>query len=135
MSSSAGMQSFTPACASSRSFILAVVYRSVASHPRNKALLSVVPLLPFRLVVFLFSLAVAAAGGVGAGVILHFLPSIHQPNTIAIDSTRQPQVWDLNADPRLPFDDEAYDAVLCTVSVQYLQQPEAVFTDMRRVLK
>lgn len=45
------------------------------------------------------------------------------------------QVWDLNADPHLPFDDAAYDAVLCTVSVQYLQQPEAVFADVRRVLK
>ncbi|CAM9234643.1 unnamed protein product, partial [Hapterophycus canaliculatus] len=45
------------------------------------------------------------------------------------------RVWDLNADPRLPFDDATYDAVLCTVSVQYLQQPEAVFADVRRVLK
>ena len=45
------------------------------------------------------------------------------------------QVWDLNADPRLPFDDATYDAVVCTVSVQYLQQPEAVFADVRRVLK
>eukprot|EP00752_Nemacystus_decipiens_P008718 g7780.t1 len=45
------------------------------------------------------------------------------------------RVWDLNADPRLPFDDDTYDAVLCTVSVQYLQQPETVFADVRRVLK
>ena len=44
-------------------------------------------------------------------------------------------MWDLNADPRLPFDDATYDAVVCTVSVQYLQQPEAVFADVRRVLK
>ena len=49
-------------------------------------------------------------------------------------STRN-KVWDLNADPRLPFDDAAYDAVVCTVSVQYLQQPEAVFADVQRVLK
>lgn len=45
------------------------------------------------------------------------------------------QVWDLNAEPRLPFDGSTYDAVLCCVSVQYLQQPEKVFADVRRVLK
>ncbi|CAM9889422.1 unnamed protein product [Ascophyllum nodosum] len=45
------------------------------------------------------------------------------------------RVWDLNAEPRLPFDGDAYDAVLCAVSVQYLQQPEKVFADVRRVLK
>ncbi|CAN0543528.1 unnamed protein product, partial [Ectocarpus sp. 8 AP-2014] len=44
-------------------------------------------------------------------------------------------VWDLNAEPRLPFEDATYDAVVCTVSVQYLQQPEAVFADVCRVLK
>ncbi|CAN0453618.1 unnamed protein product [Laminaria digitata] len=45
------------------------------------------------------------------------------------------RVWDLNAEPRLPFDEATYDAVVCTVSVQYLQQPEAVFADVQRVLK
>ncbi|CAM9244288.1 unnamed protein product [Pylaiella littoralis] len=45
------------------------------------------------------------------------------------------RVWDLNADPHLPFDDASYDAVLCCVSVQYLQHPEAVFKDVQRVLK
>ncbi|CAB1118231.1 unnamed protein product [Ectocarpus sp. CCAP 1310/34] len=45
------------------------------------------------------------------------------------------RVWDLNAEPRLPFEDATYDAVVCTVSVQYLQQPEAVFADVCRVLK
>lgn len=45
------------------------------------------------------------------------------------------RVWDLNADPRLPFQDSAYDAVVCCVSVQYLQQPEQVFADIRRVLR
>eukprot|EP00904_Undaria_pinnatifida_P006792 jgi/Undpi1/3242/HiC_scaffold_15.g06616.m1 len=45
------------------------------------------------------------------------------------------RVWDLNAEPRLPFEDATYDAVVCAVSVQYLQQPEAVFADVQRVLK
>jgi SAM-dependent methyltransferase len=44
-------------------------------------------------------------------------------------------VHNLNADPQLPFDDEAFDAVICTVSVQYLTQPFAVFAEVNRVLK
>ncbi|KAG5176120.1 methyltransferase type 11 [Tribonema minus] len=45
------------------------------------------------------------------------------------------RVQDLNADPYLPFDSEQYDAVVCAVSVQYLQQPERIFGDVYRVLK
>nr|AFA52573.1 methyltransferase type 11 [Vaucheria litorea] len=45
------------------------------------------------------------------------------------------RMHDLNADPFLPFDSEQFDAVLCAVSVQYLQQPELVFKDIHRVLK
>lgn len=44
-------------------------------------------------------------------------------------------VQDLNANPKLPFEDQSFDAVLCTVSVQYLQYPEAVFSEIYRVLK
>jgi len=43
-------------------------------------------------------------------------------------------VHDLNATPRLPFEDGAFDAVVCAVSVQYLVQPVAVFADVARVL-
>jgi SAM-dependent methyltransferase len=43
-------------------------------------------------------------------------------------------VHDMNADPRLPFDDASFDAVICTVSVEYLTQPFAVFREMARVL-
>lgn len=35
-------------------------------------------------------------------------------------------VKDLNEDQNFEFDDCCFDAVLCTVSVQYLQQPEKV---------
>jgi SAM-dependent methyltransferase len=42
---------------------------------------------------------------------------------------------DLNADPVLPFDDATIDAVAICVSVQYLQQPVAVFRELHRVLK
>ena len=43
-------------------------------------------------------------------------------------------VRDLNADPTLPFEDGAFDAVLCAVSVQYLQYPGRVFAEVARVL-
>lgn len=44
-------------------------------------------------------------------------------------------VQDLNRDPALPFGDARFDAVLCCVSVQYLQNPIAVFAEVRRLLR
>ena len=43
-------------------------------------------------------------------------------------------VQNLNETPTLPLDDAAFDTVTCAVSVQYLQRPEAVFTEFARVL-
>jgi SAM-dependent methyltransferase len=42
---------------------------------------------------------------------------------------------DMNQQPQLPLGDQSFDAVLNTVSVQYLQYPEAVFSEIHRVLK
>jgi SAM-dependent methyltransferase len=42
---------------------------------------------------------------------------------------------DLNAEPRLPFPDDSFDAVVCCVSVDYLTRPIEVFTDAARVLR
>ena len=44
-------------------------------------------------------------------------------------------VHDLNDDPRLPFDDAAFDAVVVTVSIQYMTRPLEVFADVARILK
>ncbi len=44
-------------------------------------------------------------------------------------------VQDLNRKTALPLGDAAFDAALCCVSVQYLQQPVAVFAEVRRVLR
>jgi len=45
-------------------------------------------------------------------------------------------VRNLNEEPQLDqFDDQTFDAVVCCVSVQYLQYPEKVFAEMYRVLK
>jgi SAM-dependent methyltransferase len=42
---------------------------------------------------------------------------------------------DVNANPGLPFEDNSFDAVVCTVSVEYLVQPVAVFRELGRILK
>ena len=44
-------------------------------------------------------------------------------------------VQDLNADPRLPFADASFDAVVCCVSVDYLVDPVAVLAEVARVLR
>lgn len=44
-------------------------------------------------------------------------------------------VQNLNKHPSLPYDDSTFDAVTCAVSVQYLEKPVEVFTDVRRMLK
>jgi SAM-dependent methyltransferase len=44
-------------------------------------------------------------------------------------------VHDLNTDPSLPFPDDAFDAAVCCVSVDYLVQPIEVFTEVARVVR
>lgn len=41
----------------------------------------------------------------------------------------------LNENPKLPLEDQSFDAVLNTVSVQYLQYPEGIFAEIHRILK
>jgi SAM-dependent methyltransferase len=44
-------------------------------------------------------------------------------------------VHDLNRSPKMPFPGASFDAVVCTVSVEYLTQPFAVFREVARVLR
>jgi SAM-dependent methyltransferase len=44
-------------------------------------------------------------------------------------------VQDLNMDSRLPFESNSFDAAICTVSVEYLINPLAVFEEISRVLR
>jgi SAM-dependent methyltransferase len=44
-------------------------------------------------------------------------------------------VCDLNAEPKLPYPDAWFDAVLCAVSIQYLVRPVEVFAEVARVLR
>ena len=45
------------------------------------------------------------------------------------------RVHDLNTDPALPYQNNTFDVVICSVSVEYLTDPLAVFADVARVLK
>jgi FKBP-type peptidyl-prolyl cis-trans isomerase 2 len=44
-------------------------------------------------------------------------------------------VQDLNLSPVLPFESDSFDVVVCTVSVEYLTNPLAVFEEVARVLR
>ena len=44
-------------------------------------------------------------------------------------------IQNLNTTLELPFTDGYFDAVINTVSVQYLQYPEAIFSEIHRILK
>jgi SAM-dependent methyltransferase len=44
-------------------------------------------------------------------------------------------VHDVNADPRLPFESATFDAVVLTVSIQYVIKPLEVFREVHRILK
>ena len=46
----------------------------------------------------------------------------------------QALVQDLNVDPRLPFADASFEAVICSLSVEYLVEPQAVFREIARLL-
>ena len=54
-----------------------------------------------------------------------------QSNTALADYV----IKDINRDPVLPFDDETFDVVLNTVSVDYMTRPFEVFREVNRVLK
>src|SRR5689334_13404236 len=44
-------------------------------------------------------------------------------------------VQDINENPQIPLPDQDFDAVLICVSVQYIQYPEAIFSEIHRILK
>ena len=61
----------------------------------------------------------------------------HGMNAAELDANPRLTRWfvqNLNQDPVLPLDDHAFDAAMACVGVQYLQQPLAVFAEVRRVL-
>jgi SAM-dependent methyltransferase len=75
----------------------------------------------------------------------HFTKRVHAGNTVGLGlnprelganhALDERVVHDLNADPRLPFPDAAFDAVVNTVSVDYMTRPFEVFREVARVLR
>ena len=62
---------------------------------------------------------------------------VHGLNAAELERNARADEWfvrDFNRDPSLPLADDAVDAVLCALSVQYLQRPAAVFREFARVL-
>ncbi len=61
----------------------------------------------------------------------------HGMNSTELSANPRLSHWfiqNLNEDPALIFDDDAFEAALCCVGVQYLQQPLSVFKEVRRIL-
>ena len=61
----------------------------------------------------------------------------HGMNAVELEANPRLTQWfvqNLNQDPVLPLGDEMFDAAMACVGVQYLQQPVAVFAEVRRVL-
>ena len=61
----------------------------------------------------------------------------HGMNAVELEANPRLTRWfvqNLNQDPVLPLSDQAFDAAMACVGVQYLQQPLAVFAEVRRVL-
>lgn len=62
----------------------------------------------------------------------------HGMNSAEMDDNPQLSdhfIQNLNENQTLPFSDAMFDAVLCAVSVQYLQKPLEVFAEVHRILK
>jgi SAM-dependent methyltransferase len=59
---------------------------------------------------------------------------LNEAELTANDALDEWFVQNLNRDQSLPLDDNTFDAVLCALSVQYLQYPGAVFSEFSRVL-
>jgi SAM-dependent methyltransferase len=59
-------------------------------------------------------------------------------NAEELRANRQLADWvvqDVNADARLPFEDESFDHAVCCVSVDYLVRPVEIFAEVARVLR
>jgi len=61
----------------------------------------------------------------------------HGMNAVELEANPRLTRWfvqNLNQTPVLPIRDRTFDAAVCCVGVQYLQQPLVVFAEVRRVL-
>lgn len=68
----------------------------------------------------------------GARVAVH---GLNQHELWANSQATERHVQDLNADAKLPWEDNSFDFVTMALSIQYMTDPRAVFSEMHRVLK
>jgi SAM-dependent methyltransferase len=60
---------------------------------------------------------------------------MNEPELTANPQAAERVLHDLNAEPRLPFEPDTFDAAVCCVSVDYLVHPVEVFADVARVVR
>eukprot|EP00932_Pfiesteria_piscicida_P021820 SRR837773.8599.p2 GENE.SRR837773.8599~~SRR837773.8599.p2 ORF type:complete len:489 (-),score=216.58 SRR837773.8599:104-1420(-) len=76
----------------------------------------------------------------------HFPEELMEGARVAVHGLNQRELWansqaterhvqDLNADAKLPWEDNSFDFVTMALSIQYMTDPRAVFSEMNRVLK
>lgn len=73
--------------------------------------------------------------GIMAGASRVAVHGLNAKELEANDVATERHVQDLNANPALPWEDNAFDFATLALSVQYLTDPRAVFAEMHRVLK
>lgn len=65
---------------------------------------------------------------------LHII-GLNQEELAANEAASVSMVHNLNAEPVILLTDDSVDAIVCTVSIEYLTNPIAILTDIRRVLR
>jgi len=68
----------------------------------------------------------------GARVAVH---GLNQRELWANGQATERHVQDINADAKLPWEDNSFDFVTMALSIQYMTDPRAIFSEMHRVLK
>eukprot|EP00446_Apocalathium_sp_SHHI-4_P002288 CAMPEP_0177178744 /NCGR_PEP_ID=MMETSP0367-20130122/14488_1 /TAXON_ID=447022 ORGANISM="Scrippsiella hangoei-like, Strain SHHI-4" /NCGR_SAMPLE_ID=MMETSP0367 /ASSEMBLY_ACC=CAM_ASM_000362 /LENGTH=1061 /DNA_ID=CAMNT_0018625415 /DNA_START=100 /DNA_END=3285 /DNA_ORIENTATION=- len=68
----------------------------------------------------------------GARVAVH---GLNQRELWANGQATERHVQDVNADAKLPWEDNSFDFVTMALSIQYMTDPRAIFSEMHRVLK
>lgn len=44
-------------------------------------------------------------------------------------------IHDLNKEPKLPYENDSFDAAVCTVSIEYLSRPQEVLSELTRIIR
>lgn len=61
--------------------------------------------------------------------------SIKEIDLQANKALSQYKIHDLNRQAKLPFNDQQFDSVICSFSIEYMTQPIAIFKEVARILK